>query len=34
MEESEKINVIDIKIVPNRYLKPNTTEILTGKSLV
>ena len=26
MEESEKINVIDIKIVPNRYLKPNTTE--------
>lgn len=26
MEESEKINVIDIKIVPNRYLKPDTTE--------
>ncbi|WP_458403581.1 methyl-coenzyme M reductase operon protein D [Methanobrevibacter sp.] len=26
MDESEKINVIDIKIIPNRYLKPNTTE--------
>ena len=26
MGESEKINVIDIKIIPNRYLKPNTTE--------
>lgn len=26
MDESEKINVIDIKIVPNRYLKPDTTE--------
>ena len=26
MDESEMINVIDIKIVPNRYLKPNTTE--------
>jgi len=26
MGESEKINVIDVKIVPNRYLKPDTTE--------
>jgi methyl-coenzyme M reductase subunit D len=26
MVESEKINVIDVKIVPNRYLKPDTTE--------
>jgi methyl-coenzyme M reductase subunit D len=26
MDESERINVIDVKIVPNRYLKPNTTE--------
>ena len=26
MDESETINVIDIKIVPNRYLKPDTTE--------
>lgn len=26
MGESEQINVIDIKIIPNRYLKPNTTE--------
>ena len=26
MDESEKINVIDIKIIPNRYLKPDTTE--------
>ena len=26
MDESDKINVIDIKIIPNRYLKPNTTE--------
>lgn len=26
MDKSEKINVIDIKIIPNRYLKPNTTE--------
>ena len=26
MNESDKINVIDIKIIPNRYLKPNTTE--------
>jgi methyl-coenzyme M reductase subunit D len=26
MDESEKINVIDIKIIPNRYLKPNTAE--------
>ena len=26
MEESEKINVIDIKIIPNRYLKPDTAE--------
>ena len=26
MDESETINVIDIKIIPNRYLKPNTTE--------
>ena len=28
MDESEKINVIDIKIIPNRYLKPDTTEKL------
>jgi len=28
MGESEKINVIDIKIIPNRYLKPDTTEKL------
>ena len=28
MDESEKVNVIDIKIIPNRYLKPNTTERL------
>ena len=26
MDELKEINVIDIKIVPNRYLKPNTTE--------
>ena len=26
MDESEKISVIDIKIIPNRYLKPDTTE--------
>ena len=26
MAESEKINVIDVKIIPNRYLKPDTTE--------
>lgn len=26
MGESEQINVIDIKIIPSRYLKPNTTE--------
>ena len=26
MDGSEKINVIDIKIIPNRYLKPDTTE--------
>lgn len=26
MNESKKINVIDIKIIPNRYLKPDTTE--------
>ena len=31
MDESEKINVIDIKIVPNRYLKPNTTEKILNK---
>ena len=31
MEESKKINVIDIKIVPNRFLKPNTTEKLLNK---
>lgn len=30
MVESE-INVIDIKIVPNRYLKPNTTEKILNK---
>ena len=31
MDELKEINVIDIKIVPNRYLKPNTTEkILNG----
>ena len=28
MDESEKVNVIDIKIIPNRYLKPDTTEKL------
>ena len=28
MDESEKVNVIDIKIIPNRYLKPNTSEKL------
>ena len=28
MDESEKINVIDVKIIPNRYLKPDTTERL------
>ena len=28
MDESEKVNVIDIKIIPNRYLKPNTAEKL------
>jgi len=26
MDELKEINVIDIKIVPDRYLKPNTTE--------
>ena len=26
MSESEQINVVDIKIIPNRYLKPDTTE--------
>lgn len=26
MSESEQINVIDIKIIPNKYLKPDTTE--------
>ena len=26
MDESETINVIDVKIIPNRYLKPSTTE--------
>lgn len=26
MDGSERINVIDVKIIPNRYLKPNTTE--------
>ncbi len=31
MDELKEINVIDIKIVPNRYLKPKTTEkILNG----
>ena len=28
MDESEKVKVIDIKIIPNRYLKPDTTEKL------
>lgn len=28
MDESNEINVIDIKIVPDRFLKPNTTELL------
>ena len=31
MDESKEINVIDIKIVPNRFLKPNTTEKLLNK---
>ncbi len=31
MEESKKINIIDIKIVPNRFLKPKTTEKLLNK---
>ncbi len=31
MEESEKINVIDIKIVPNRYLKPDTVEKILNR---
>jgi methyl-coenzyme M reductase subunit D len=26
MDESKEINVIDIKIIPNRYLKPTTAE--------
>lgn len=31
MDESKKINVIDIKIVPNRFLKPKTTEKILNK---
>ena len=31
MDESKEINVIDIKIVPNRYLKPHTTEKILNK---
>ena len=26
MDESKQVNVIDIKIIPNRFLKPNTCE--------
>ena len=31
MSESKEINVIDIKIVPYRYLKPQTTEKVLNK---
>ena len=26
MDESKEINVVDVKIVPDRYLKPDTCE--------
>ena len=28
MDESKQVNVIDIKIIPNRFLKPKTAELL------
>ena len=31
MNESKQINVIDIKIIPNRFLKPNTCEIILNE---